>query len=132
LAKQVAAAGFMLSRCESASEIGGANGVTDFSARTVVVRADVSDAQACKTLAHELGHILLGHESGSHARGVAEVEAESVAYVVAGAAGLASEAYSLAYVGGWARGDSQACRKSAERVLRVAGAIVAGLEDVSS
>jgi len=50
LAAQVAAAGFALERgwCD------GANGTTDFAARTVRVRADVEPAQAAKTLAHEL------------------------------------------------------------------------------
>src|SRR5581483_2564118 len=59
-----------------------ATGVTDFGGRTVTVRADVDGAQAAKTLAHELAHVLLhdGTENGSGCRGRAEVEAESVAY----------------------------------------------------
>jgi len=128
LAKQVAAAGFMLARCESAADIGGANGVTDFVARTVTVRSDVDGAQAAKTLAHELAHILLGHESGTVDRATGEVEAESVAFVVAGAAGMATDGYSLAYVGRWGK-DSAAVKATGDRVLKVAGAIVAGLEE---
>jgi hypothetical protein len=42
-------------------DIGSANGVTHYGARTVTVRTDVDDAQACKTLAHELSHILCNH-----------------------------------------------------------------------
>jgi len=50
LADQVTAAGYTLGRgyCQ------GANGVTDFAARTVRVRADVDDLQATKTLCHDL------------------------------------------------------------------------------
>jgi len=78
LASQVVAAGFALRRADCRP----ANGVTDFGGRTVTVRADVDGAQAAKTLAHELAHVLLhdGTENGSGCRGRAEVEAESVAY----------------------------------------------------
>jgi hypothetical protein len=32
--------------------------------KTVTVRADLPPAQACKTLAHELAHLRLGHVTG--------------------------------------------------------------------
>lgn len=126
LAQQVATAGFELVR----GDCGGANGRTDYSTSTVTVRDDVDDAQACKTLAHELGHILLGHQSrlASGCRGVLEVEAESVAYIVAQAAGLDCSRYSLPYVAHWAAGDVSVVRQTAERVVSVAGAILAALE----
>jgi hypothetical protein len=57
---------------------------------------------------------------GAHHRGVAEVEAESVAYVVCSAAGLSTEDYSLAYVAGWAGGDPEVVRRRAERVIGAA------------
>src|SRR5436190_1154073 len=85
-AARSAAASFTVGR----GDCGPANGRTDFAARSVTVRADVSDAQAAKTLAHELAHVQL-HDGSAYAlgcRGLIEVEAESVAYVVAAAAGL--------------------------------------------
>jgi hypothetical protein len=89
----------------------------------------VSDAQATKTLAHELGHILCGHEvSLFGCRGRLEVEAESVAYVVCQAQGMASDGYSLPYVAGWSGGDVAQVRQTAETVVRVAGAICEALE----
>jgi antirestriction protein ArdC len=126
LAKQVAEAGFMLAR----GDCGGANGVTRYDSRTVTVRADVDDAQACKTLCHELGHIFLDHEHDIRSlgcRGRLEVEAESVAYIVSHAMGLASNTYSLPYVAHWANGDAAVIRQTAERVVRVAGAILDAL-----
>ena len=58
------------------------NGSCDFTAKQIAVRADVAPAQAVKTLIHELAHALL-HSNGSvRSKEVAEVEVESVAYVV--------------------------------------------------
>ncbi len=97
-------------------DCGPANGITDFTARTVRVRGDVDDAQAVKTLAHEAGHVLL-HDpadpadlggstvtSAGFCRGTVEVEAESLAYLVAAAHGLATDDYTFPYVTGWAAG----------------------------
>ena len=50
LAAQVAGAGFTLTRGDCRP----ANGRTDFVARAVIVRDDVTEAQAAKTLAHDL------------------------------------------------------------------------------
>ncbi len=99
----------------------GANGRTDYLSRTVTVRRDVDDAQAAKTLAHELAHVWLHDpEDGHHHRGLAEVEAESVAYIVCHAAGLDTADYTLPYVARWADGDVAKVRATAERVLDAA------------
>jgi antirestriction protein ArdC len=128
LAKQVAAAGFMLSR----GDCRGANGRTDYASRTVTVRADVDDAQAVKTLVHELGHILCDHESQMMfgCRGRLEVEAESVAYVVANAVGMSTDSYSLPYVASWTAGSIDQVKSTADKVVRVSAAILEGLEAV--
>jgi hypothetical protein len=110
--------GFRLER----GDCHGANGVTDFGARVVRVREDVDDAQAVKTLAHELGHVLLTDAidvRGLLCRGLREVEAESVAYLVTAAHGLDTSQYTFNYVTGWASqagGD-----QSAEQVVRSTG-----------
>ena len=59
LAQLVADRGFTLERGDCAQ----ANGWTNFVTRIVRVRSDVDDAQAVKTLAHELGHVLLHDRS---------------------------------------------------------------------
>lgn len=88
LAAQVTGRGYRLER----GECRGANGYTDPTSGTVRVRGDVDDAQAVKTLAHELAHIECGHveklPTYATCRGRWEVEAESVAYVVPAAAGM--------------------------------------------
>lgn len=124
LATQVSAMGFSVSRGDCA----GANGSTNFTARTVVVAAHLSGRQADKTLAHELGHVLLGHEAQVVVdRDVAEIEAESVAYIVCNALGIDSASYSLAYVAGWSGGSVERIRRTAERVVSTAHAVLAAM-----
>ena len=85
LAGQVQSAGFELRLVADASEIFGANGLTDYVSRVVSVREDMAPAAQVKTLARELGHVLLHGPDASDARqhrGIGEVEAESVALMV--------------------------------------------------
>lgn len=123
----VTAAGYTVER----GPCGGANGVTIPATRTVRVRDDVNDAQAVKTLAHELGHVLLHTHAGTDGepsaalpcRGVVEVEAESVAYLVSAVHGLDSGAYTFPYVAHWAEGVAG---QAAEDVVRATGERVLG------
>jgi len=123
LAAQVEGAGFTLRRAEIAS---GANGVTDFAARTVTVVPHLSDAQAAKTLAHEVAHVTMhdNPESLGGCRGRVEIEAESLSWIICRTAGLDSAAYSFGYVAHWSAGDPKAVRDTAERVVVAARAIL--------
>jgi DNA primase len=102
-----------------------ANGITNFATRTVTVRDDLAPAQTAKTTAHELAHVLL-HQAGTHDldRARQEIEAESVAYLVLGAKGLDTDAYSFGYVAGWSRGDTDLIRATSERVLACARTVL--------
>lgn len=132
LAAAVAERGYTLTGAPDAHALGGANGVTDFAARTVTVRADMDDAARVKTLAHELGHIALDHgdrgPEGLH-RGIGEVEAESVALMVCTAFGLDSTGYTVPYVASWSstvrdQKPIEVIRATGERVRRTALAIL--------
>ena len=57
-------------------------------------------------------------------RDVAEIEAESVAYVVTAAHGLFADDYSVPYVAGWSGGDTDRVAASATRVLATARTIL--------
>lgn len=85
---------------------GHANGYTAPKTKTVRISDQVSPAQAAKTLAHELGHILADHVSDLAAyqehRGQAETVAESFAFMVSQYYGLDTAAYSAPYIGTWA------------------------------
>jgi len=65
-------------------------------------------------------------------RGRCEVEAESVAYVVAAAHGLDASGYTFAYVAGWAGGDPATVRQAAETVTRAARTILGRCSSTSS
>jgi len=129
LAEQVASDGYELKRGRCARPQ--ANGSTDPAARTVIVRDDLSPAQAAKTLVHERAHILLGHVDSEVSyqvcRGQCEVEAESVAYLVCTQLGIEADDYSLPYVARWADGDLELIQKTAERVVTVARSILSGV-----
>jgi antirestriction protein ArdC len=107
-----------------------ANGYTDYAARVVRLDDDLSPAQAAKTLAHELGHIRADHEhrftdyaTSMACRGQAEIEAESIAYLVTAQAGLDTTDYSVPYLAGWSGGDVDPLRESMTRVITIARAI---------
>jgi antirestriction protein ArdC len=123
LVTQASAAGFEVVRDQKRSE----NGYCDFVGKKIAVRPDVASAQALKTLIHELGHALLHSEAPVLSREVAEVEVESVAYIVCDALGLDTGDYSFAYVARWADGFTELVKDTAERVVGCAKEILEGL-----
>jgi hypothetical protein len=127
---QVTDHGFAVRMVGSAEHLGGANGRVTWDSRLVEVRSDMSEAARAKTLIHELGHIVL-HDPASPAgsvhsvRGLKEVEAESVAFIVADAHGMATDDYTFPYVTSWAGQDgTKAVRASASRVGSAAKSII--------
>ncbi|MGH1524504.1 hypothetical protein ACRAWC_10865 [Leifsonia sp. L25] len=90
--------------------------------------------QAAKTLIHETAHIELRHiddidEYRAH-RGRMEVEAESVAFIVAGLTGFDTSSYSIGYITGWANEDTSVIRATATRVLKTAHTIAGTIDHV--
>ena len=136
LAAQVEARGFTLRRVPDGGVIGGANGLTDYGSQIVSVRADIAAAAQAKTLAHELGHVLLHGPDNDEAvlhRGVAEVEAESVALMIGAAHGLDTSAYAVPYVSSWAssvpgRSPVEVVQATAERVRATAVLVLDNLD----
>ena len=135
LAAQVAGEGYALLRVPTSAGIAGANGMTDYLARTVTVRGDMDEAAQVKTLAHELGHVRLHSPEAADARahrGIVEVEAEAVALMIGAAHGLDTSQYSVPYVTSWAssvpdRTVFDVVTATAERARKTAAAILEGL-----
>jgi len=114
-----------------ATTIDGANGMTNFESRTVSVRADMNAAARAKTLVHELAHIRM-HEPDTGTtlhRGIAEVEAESVALMVCAAHGMDTSGYTIPYVSSWAtsipdKTVAEVVQATGERVRRTTVSIL--------
>ena len=136
LAAQVEARGFTLKQVPNSAVIGGANGITDYSTREVAVRTDMDAAAQVKTLAHELGHVMLhgpDNEDAAMHRGIAEVEAESVALMIGAAHDLDTASYTIPYVTSWAssvpgKTPVEVVQATADRVRTTAVSILDQLE----
>ena len=77
----------------------GVNGELRWASSTIVLAPSNPCIQKAKTIAHELGHFLLHRHEPDRAR--AEIEAESVAFVVLAHLGIDSTPYSAGYLSSW-------------------------------
>jgi antirestriction protein ArdC len=95
----------------------------------VVTREGVEDLHALKTLFHEKAHDILhvGTTKEEIPKEQRELEAESVAYVVASYYGLDTSDYSFGYVRSWA-GDPKKITASADRIHYAASQIIDAME----
>ena len=88
---------------------GGAKGYYSHSEQRIVIQSGLSGAQAVKTAIHECAHALL-HDpdkklpTADTTRCDKEVQAESVAYIVASRYGLDTSEYSFPYIASWSHG----------------------------
>jgi antirestriction protein ArdC len=132
LALLVAEKGYTL---EVGPSVHGEYGYCSPGRKMIHVTEGLSDAQAAKTLCHEVAHMLLHTDEDSltveamQHRGIAEVEAESVAHIVLGALGMDTDEYTLPYVAGWSDGKPEAVAATADRVLKTAKEILAKTEE---
>jgi len=127
LCEQVTSAGYGLVE----RDVSPANGLTDFVGRIVAVRSDLPELQRVKTLTHELAHVWMhGPDTrpDGMARAVAEIEAESVAFVVLADLGVDASAYTLPYVAHWAGGSPELVASTATRVIATARTISDAIE----
>jgi antirestriction protein ArdC len=127
----LAVAGSIGYTVEDATFLDTRNGDCTYSERRIRIAEDRSPVQRVKTLAHELAHAML-HE-GHNNRPLAELEAESVAYVVCRSLGIESDEYSLGYVATWAGGGDEAIaaiKASGGRIQQTADTILGRLDQV--
>ncbi|MFI8592380.1 ArdC-like ssDNA-binding domain-containing protein [Dietzia maris] len=102
--------------------------------RRIVVDADLSEAHAAKTLIHETAHAILhtdddGKLTTEPDTATRELEAESVAYVVAGLHNLDTSDYSIGYVASWSGGEADKVKATAVRVQEAVHLIAEALGD---
>ncbi len=107
---------------------GSVNGDCNFTDNRIRVEARNDERQQVKTLIHELGHAILHREHDN--RSLAELEAESIAWIVCSQVGIQSDDYSFGYVATWAGGSDEAhkaIKASGSRIQKTADQILSAL-----
>jgi antirestriction protein ArdC len=105
----------------------GQNGDCNHELHRIRVEVRNEPVQQVKTLAHELAHAILHGEREGLIREQAELEAESVAYIVCTDLGIDSSAYSFGYLATWSHGGNnvrRAVSESGQRIQRAARLIL--------
>ncbi len=100
---------------------GSRNGDCSHALARIRVRQDLPPAHKLKTLAHEIAHAVLHGPDFQGSRALAELEAESVAYLICHEFGVDSSGYSFGYLASWSGGGPEAARliaATARRILR--------------
>ena len=87
----------------------GAKGYYSYGEQRIVIQENLSGAQAIKTAIHECAHALLHDpdkklQTANTSRSDKEVQAESVAYIVASRFGIDTSDYSFPYIASWSQG----------------------------
>jgi antirestriction protein ArdC len=98
--------------------------------KQIRIRSGLSILQRAKTMAHECAHWILhtSPEGGALPREVKETEAEAAAFLALARFGFPSDAYSFAYIAGWAQGDVKILEASLERINKAADEIAYAVE----
>lgn len=128
LAEQIKGHGYTVSFEDLGASQTAQNGYTAPGTKVVAINANRSPAQQALTLAHELAHIELGHTERMHdyhgnQRPTMEVEAESVAYVIGRRYGH-QPTKPFTYIDGWARGNKDLVRSTANNVCAATNRIL--------
>jgi hypothetical protein len=122
LADHVRDAGFSLER--ESLPAGADYGYTDYTTRRVVVADRLGSVDAVATLAHEVAHMVMHGPADfpeatiRSCRGVREVEAESVAYLIAAHHDMPTDQATFPYVATWA---ARSDKTEPERVVQDTG-----------
>ena len=112
---------------------GGAKGYYSLADDAIVIQEGMSEAQTMKTLFHETAHSILHSTAQMEARKAEgkepfsredrEVQAESVAYIVADRYGFDTSDYSFPYIGSWA-GDTKKILANLSEIKEAANIII--------
>lgn len=114
--------------------LAGPNGDCNHELHRIRVEVRNELRQQLKTLAHELAHAVLHESRDGLVREQAELEAESVAYIVCADLGIDSSAYSFGYLATWTHGGKdvhRAISESGQRIQKAARLILDGVYESS-
>lgn len=100
---------------------GSANGFFDRSTNRIVIKEELEPVHKYKTAIHEVAHAYLHNQEKATVlpdRKTREVQAESIAFVVASHFGISTDAYSFGYIAGWSSGKDTPELKANLEVIR--------------
>jgi len=93
--------------------------------KTIKIKDDMSQIQTIKTLIHEIAHEKLHFKKDSKStRRQAEVEAESIAFVVSNYFGIDTSSYSFDYISSWQKKDKADVKSSLNIIQETANSMI--------
>jgi len=97
--------------------------------RTIELRPDLSSKHLAKCLVHEISHDIHKNKyDDGESRDVAEVIAESSAYIFSAHFNLDTSEYSIPYIGGWCN-DIKAFRQVGDKIQKISAEIINLIEN---
>ena len=106
------------------------NGYCNFAEQRIAIREGLSQQQVIKTAIHEIAHALMhADRENKPDRQTAEVQAESVAFIVSDYFGIDTSDYSFGYVAGWSSGkELKELGDSMNDIQQQAHTLIGGIE----
>lgn len=106
---------------------GTSKGYYDPNNKLIKIKDSMSEKQTIKTLIHELAHSKL-HDNIIN-RNAAEIEAESIAYVVSNHFNIDTSSYSFEYIASWSKDkDLKELKSSLNTIIKTSNEIISSIE----
>ena len=106
---------------------GTSKGYYDPNNKLIKIKESMSEKQTIKTLIHELAHSKL-HDNIIN-RNAAEIEAESIAYVVSNHFNIDTSSYSFQYIASWSKDkDLKELKSSLNTIIKASNEIISSIE----
>lgn len=105
-----------------------AKGLCSIEDKTITIKEGMSQVQTIKTLLHEIAHEKL-HTERNKTRNQEEIEAESIAFVVANYFGIDTSSYSFDYVFTWQEKDKAEVKNSFQTIQETSSSLI---EDIKN
>lgn len=105
--------------------IGGAKGLCSIKEKTITLKNNMSEIQTIKTLIHEVAHELLhSNKDRNLSRNQEEIEAESIAFVVANYFEIDTSSYSFDYISSWQEKEKAEVKESLQIIQETSNMLI--------
>lgn len=106
-------------------------GYCDFNNKVIAIKNGMDEKQVLKTAIHEIAHsVLHGKDNDDLDRRTAEVQAESIAFVVCNYYGIDTKDYSFGYVASWSKDkDIKELKNSLSVIQKTSNSLINKIND---